>query len=211
MRITQKAIIYTVSITAYLFLIIYNTLRKSDWAIDNLLSLSFLLIIYSLNSHIGLQRTALILLNIPLIFHNLGTFDWYSWNIWFFEYDNAVHFSGAVSAAFILTHLFSRDVLPHQPKVKSSHQTASLVFFLVVSSVIALGAMVELIEYAGSMYLGEGDGILFQGTGDSGKFGGSQYEDTMNDIFVNTLGSFAGVLVYSVRRRIVGIKKRKSN
>ena len=83
MRITQKAIIYTVSITAYLFLIIYNTLRKSDWAIDNLLSLSFLLIIYSLNSHIGLQRTALILLNIPLIFHNLGTFDWYSWNIWF--------------------------------------------------------------------------------------------------------------------------------
>ena len=60
--------------------------------------------------------------------------------------------------------------------------------------VIALGvsALHELYEFAGAILLGEGEGVLFIGAGDTDQW------DTQKDMLNNLIGTLLGVLIYEI-------------
>ena len=141
-----------------------------------------------------------VLLNSLILLHNLGSFGFYSWRIGIVEYDSLVHFISAFIGAYIIFHLIVQQLQMRrlQHVAKTIIDERLLLLFLVMSSVAMLGTMVELIEFTGFLYFGEGEGILFNGAGDSDHQSdiASNYKDTMGDLFVNTLGSMMGASAY---------------
>jgi len=139
-------------------------------------------------------------INIALLSHNLGQFGFYEWFWWNIQYDNIVHFLSSATAAYIVFDFLARklNIKKSQKVAKTVIEEHKLIFvMLTICFVAALGALVEMIEFGGFFYLGEGDGILFFGSGDSDTGDITyQYFDTMTDILVNFLGSIAGVLLF---------------
>jgi uncharacterized membrane protein YjdF len=84
--------------------------------------------------------------------------------------------------------------------------TACFVAFCIV---LALGAVVEIIEYWGFVQFGHGEGFLGFGNGDnSSNFG--PWENSSIDLTNNLIGSFTGVFIYAIRlglRKHVVLKK----
>jgi hypothetical protein len=185
----------------YIMLFIYNYLRNNQWWIDNLAAISFLTFVFMINRWLKLGKLGFLLFNFALLAHNLGTFGFYAWTWSIFAYDNLVHILSSIVAAYILFNFIARKL--HIRKDQMVRDTVidehkAVLFFLVIASVAMLGTLVEMIEYVGFMYLGPGEGLFFVGEGDSGFVGdvAGQYIDTMEDIFVNTLGSIIGSIIY---------------
>lgn len=197
----ERYLIYFISLSIFVGLLIYNIIRGSQWMYDNIIAIVSLVLIFSMNRWLKLQKTGLILASVAFLVHNLGTFDLYSHRYWIFEYDTIVHFISSTSAAFIMFNFVARK-LHIKENQRVSHTVVdehkAIFIFLVIASVTALGVLVELVEYGGFRLLGPGDGMLFTGSGDEGKFGEvqGQYIDTMDDIITNTIGSIIGVMYF---------------
>lgn len=193
--------IYIISLSIFTLLLIYNIVNKSEWMLDNILSMTFLIFIFSINKWLKLGKTGLLLAFFALLLHNLGSFNFYSYSFWIFEYDTIVHFISSTSTAYIIFNFISRKL-----HIKENQRVAHTVvdehkfifIFLVIASVTVLGVFVELIEYGGYRILGPGDGMFYTGAGDSGKFGQAQgqYIDTMDDIITNIFGTITGVSIF---------------
>lgn len=174
----------------------WNLARGSEWAIDAGLSLLFLIIMMLLNRWLKMQWIELTMFNIGLLAHNLGAFGFYEWSYGFIGYDNVVHFISSFAAAYIIFNFITRRL--HVKKNKNVKQTVidehkAIIIFLVIASVAMLGTCIELMEFGGAYFLGEGEGLLLVGSGDDA---GRQYFDTMTDILVNTLGTIIGATAY---------------
>ena len=190
-----------ISIVVYLLFSFYNLINGSQWIFDSISSIIFIIFVFSIRKWFKIRRFEFLLINIALVIHNLGAFGFYSWSFWIIEYDNVVHFVASVVAAYVIFDFIARKLhIKENQRVKSTVVDEHKVIFItiVIASVVMLGTFIELIEYGGYVFLGKGEGIFFTGVGDSGKLGvvGEHYDDTMNDILVNILGSISGVLVY---------------
>lgn len=200
-RKSERITIYFVSFLIYVTFGVYNFVNNSQWLYDNIITIVFLILVYSLNKWLKLQKTGLIIINIALLTHNLGVFGYYSWKNPFIEYDTIVHFISSCAASYVLFNFVARKLhIKKKQRVKHTvvDEHMAVIFFLVIASVSFLGSFVELIEYGGYRLFGEGEGILFTGAGDLSNDTSceGQYIDTMEDIIVNTLGSIVGTLLY---------------
>jgi len=193
--------IFSFFILIFLILTIYNFVIGSDWLFDNILTIILLILVFYFNKKLKLNNLSYVMLNIALLSHNLGTFGFYSLSLGIISYDDAVHFLSSLVGAWIIFNFVTSFHLKFiQAAVKENR---TLLIILVIAFAIFFGTLVEILEFAGFSYFGPGEGILFTGAGDYGKFGdpATQYNDTMTDIIVNVIGSTVGALFFYVTHR----------
>jgi uncharacterized membrane protein YjdF len=197
----HKLVIYLLFMQIYVIFAVFNYLKGSQWVFDSILAMIFLTFMFIINKWLKLEKFGFVLFNIALLSHNLGTFGFYDWRWGIFAYDNIVHLLNSMVGAYIIFNFVARKLhIRERQRVKFTvvDEHKIIFIFLVLASVAMLGAVVEIIEFLGFMYLGPGEGILFFGAGDSGNVDdiAGQYIDTMGDIIVNTIGTIIGVILY---------------
>ncbi|MBU4502740.1 MAG: hypothetical protein KKA79_09140 [Nanoarchaeota archaeon] len=195
-------IIYSFFLILNILLFTYNIINKTQWALDILFSTLIITGILLASKKLEITPLGFLLINLGFLLHNLGSFGFYSKTFGSFEYDNIVHLFASITAAYVVFNLIGHKL--HIKKNKRIKKTVIdynkiLLILLVIASVSMLGTLVELIEFSGFLYLWEGEGLFFIGIGDSNHGGDTiegQYVDTMNDIFVNTIGSIIGIILF---------------
>lgn len=198
----EKLPIYIPFMLIFIIFAAYNFIKKSQWFYDNLFAMLLLTAVFFVSSWFMIGKKEFFALNLFMVVHNLGTFGFYTWGNSIISYDNLIHFLGALVSAYILFNFVLQKLHIRQHKkvrftVIDEHK--AIMVLLVISLVIMLGTFVEVSEFFGFMYLGFGDGMFFTGAGDTDKTKddiASQYVDTMEDIMINIIGAFAGVLLY---------------
>lgn len=207
----ESLIIYIIFVLVFVISAIYNFIVKSQWFFDNIFAMLLLTAVFFLAEWFEIGKKEFILLNFALVVHNLGAFGFYNLNKGIFNYDTLVHLLLSFITAYILFNFFVQKLhIRKHKRVRFSiiDEHKVIIIFLVISSVIMLGTIVEIVEFFGFMYLGNGEGMFFTGAGDVDLTKddiASQYKDTMEDILTNILGSTLGVLIYyfaSYRKRL---------
>ncbi len=193
--------LYTPFILLYVTLGVLFTVQGRAWGIDAWLSLAFLVFVIAINRWLKLGVTGFLLLNIPLLTHNLGAFGLYGTTFFGLGFDKYQHFLSSAVAAYIVFHFLAHKlhVKNHETKKQTviDDHTTTLVL-LVIAVVTLLGLGIELLEFSGYVLFEEGEGILFAGDGDVLTLHGSDgnYVDTMTDFIANTFGAIFGSLLY---------------
>ena len=124
--------------------------------------------------------------------HNFGTFGTYSNSYFGLEYDLYVHgFFGVVSA--LMLYRTYNLVGPYKGYLK---------YLAIIALVLGFSAFHELFEYGGALTVGEGEGVLFVGAGDTDEW------DTQKDMRNNLVGALIGLGLYLVYQSVN--KKKKS-
>ncbi len=100
-------------------------------------------------------------------------------------WDVYMHFLSGLSLGIIVYRLFLKEKWSSLKKI--------LIILLVVMGV---GAVHEMIEWAGYAVLGEGEGWLLHGEGDEG-----EWRDTITDLFFNFLGVLTFLLIHQTFKR----------
>ena len=196
----KKIIIYLISLLSYILLLAYSLKNGSSWIIDNSIAIIALLILFLVDRKIDFKKSHLILFNMILLLHNLGSIGFYSFSWKFFAYDNLVHFISSLIAAFILYDL----IYDRMNRMKSFFRVHKrTISFLVFGFVIMLGVMIELVEFTGQNLFGSGEGLFLAGVGDGFEEGSnSQYDDTMTDFVSNLLGTISGTFYFFRKNRM---------
>ena len=199
--------VYVIFMLAFIAMAIYNYVYGSQWFYDNMTAILVVTLAFALNRWLELNTFEFFLLNLIWFVHNLGIFGFYNFKHGLLAYDNLVHIMGGMMAAYIVFSIAARKLHTwkhHKVKRTVVDEHRTLFIFLVLSSVILFGTVVEVTEYIGFMYFSTGDGMFFPGPGDgygAEDFKG-QYVDTMEDLIMNILGSCIGIfLFYSARYR----------
>lgn len=212
MKIKDNLKIYLVFILVFVVLGIYNYVNKSQWIIDNVLSLSLITIVFFIAPWLKAAKKEFSLICVALLIHNLGSFGFYELTFLVFGYDDFVHFVSAGIVAFMLFNFIVKTMSVKKVYSKSWQNNLNKVFVIiviVVSIVTMFGLFIELVEFAGFMFLEPGEGILFYGSGDGDNPDEviTQYSDTMKDFFVNFIGALAGSFVFlGVSRKYIVTK-----
>ena len=165
---------------------IYALTQDSHYKWDFIFLIALLWGLYYLKDQIKLDQFQYGLFTLFLVIHDLGVFGLYDTNIFGMEYDFWVHsFFGLVSA-LILYRAYS-SVGPYH---------GWFMYVAIIAVVLGFSAFHELFEYAGAVTLGEGEGVLFVGAGDTDPW------DTQKDMRNNLLGAIVGLAAYALYIRI---------
>ena len=177
-----KAILF-VSLAVFASLEIQALGMDSHYKYDLLICAGLSILTYLFRQQISLHWFHFLLFNIFLLTHALGMFQLYETYPLGVEYDYWVHGFFGLICAFVSLQALSASVIKN-----------SLRFSVMATIVIALGvsALHELYEFAGAILLGEGEGVLFVGAGDTDQW------DTQKDMLNNLIGTLLGVLIYEI-------------
>ena len=128
--------------------------------------------------------------------HSSGIFGYYNHSPFPFPFDWILHFFGMFTLSFVLLNWLGTNII-----------TCSLV----VLAVLGVGSLIETIEYFGYLTLGEGEGLLFRGSGDIDDINhvGGGWINPMIDLMFNTLGSLIGLVVFLLSRLEVKENERR--
>jgi uncharacterized membrane protein YjdF len=152
----------------------------SHYRYDILMCLILLVAGYYFRAIIYLHWVHYLLFSLFLCLHCLGMYQFYEMYPLGIEYDYWVHgYFGFVSSIFIMRWLTKSEY-------KFSRTLYIMGTFIIV---LGISAAHELYEFAGAMLLGEGDGVLFIGAGDTDQW------DTQKDMLNNLIGGIIGVSV----------------
>ena len=124
--------------------------------------------------------------------HSLAIFGLYANSHLPIPYDWIIHFFGMFVLSIVLLNWLGKDFL---------------MCALIILACLGVGSLIENIEYFGYLNLGEGDGLLFYGSGDIDDINhvGGGFENVNIDLFMNLFGSLLGLIVFLIRR--VEVKK----
>jgi hypothetical protein len=191
-------------IIIYITLGVYNYINRSQWIIDNILSIIAITILFILIPGLKFGKWEYFFCCIGFLIHNLGTFGFYELSFRFLNYDDIVHLSTTAIAGYVIFNFLAKSIVINnikkvnlKPKLNNFNKALTMIL-IVVSIVTSLGVFIEQVEFMGFMYLGPGEGILFYGSGDGENPGEvrSQYIDTIKDMNMNFIGSLMGTLFY---------------
>ncbi|HLP80273.1 MAG TPA: hypothetical protein VK158_06555 [Acidobacteriota bacterium] len=161
-------------------------------ALDNLTAVVLVLVALLVGRKYRITKAAAICIGLVFVPNLLGHLGGYSLNIFEYNYDKIVHLFTAFFTSISL-FLFVR-ANSRKPRL---YKIATLAFVMT----IAFGALVEVAEYWGFVFIGFGDGYLGFGSGDSGKNFGP-WEDSSVDTTCNVAGSLVGVFAALLAIRI---------
>jgi len=116
-----------------------------------------------------------------LLLHDLGMFKAYKWYPLGIEYDYWIHFLFGMIVAMILLRTYIKKGLNH----------GFMKYVMVTIIVLGFSAAHELYEFGGTVFLGEGEGVLFIGAGDLDPW------DTQIDMLNNLIGAIFGLAIYA--------------
>jgi hypothetical protein len=112
-------------------------------------------------------------------------------------FDRWMHFIATLAIALIIFEYF---------KEHNKNKALSLFAICMISMMVALGAgsIIEIVEFMGYSFLGEGEGLLRYGVGDFGEWNNACW-----DLMCNTLGAFVGVTIMWFIE-VLGIKFKRN-
>ena len=199
MNTLQRNTIYIVFLLIFTALAIYNLILGSQWFIDSVISVLLLSIAVFISRWVGAKASELVMFNIIIVIHDLGSFGFYNFHYGLLYYDHIIHFLGGLLGAYIFFNVIARklNTLKHERVGRTCVEDHKLMLaFFVISIVLMLGLVVEITEFVGYTYLGAGEGMMFVGAGDSDNIAdiAGQYIDTMQDIIANMAGAVISVL-----------------
>jgi len=187
------------AIYAALFVHAYRVGSKAVW--DAPLSVFLLGIAVTVSSWAKLTPRHIVLLNAPLLAHNIGLIgdaSLYGSRLGPLPYDKFVH----LLASFVLGILTARAI--HARLATIGAGTVAILSF---AFVMLLGLSVELVEFLGYLYLPQSSGFFNPSAGPSALQGIEIYKDTMTDILTNAAGAAAGIAGYLV---VLGPRARRT-
>ncbi len=180
---------YVFFLLAYAIFTAVSLSQGKTWVFDGIFALFLITTAYIFSKQFKINVTEFFLINIGMILHLLGFFGAYGITAKYIAYDNLVHLVNGAFAAYILFNFVIKTIDMRKHK--------ALLLFLVIASTIAICVSIEMMEFAGFIYLGHGDGLFFVGSGDSkGPTIYGNYIDAMDDIAFDIVGSFIGAFVY---------------
>ena len=136
---------------------IYSLSTNSHYKYDFIFVMALLWGVYIFRESIKLHYFHYALFSLFLILHNIGTFGTYNNNYFGLEYDLYVHGYFGLVCALMLYRSYS-TIGPYK---------GAFMFVAIIAVVLGFSAFHELFEYAGAVVLGEGEGVLFVGAGDT--------------------------------------------
>jgi len=134
---------------------------------------------------------------VPLLLHSWGKFGSRLFGI---PFDHYLHFSAGFALALI-AHKYIYTITKRKISEKSQKSriiTQAGILLIVLCVVAGIGSFLEVAEFYGADYLGEGRGVWLYGAGD---FGG--WENSVKDMIMNTLGAFFGSIfaIFRIKTR----------
>lgn len=168
-------ILLTLGITA----IIQNNIQSSY---DRFYSIIVILITLYLHKKINITKPAITLGAIILLAHNLGLYG----NTFILPFDYIIHLASGIFLALVF-----------YPYFKSTHKRKLTIITLTILISIGIGSLLEIIEFIGFSFLGEGEGILLYGKGDWGEWNNVSW-----DLINNTIGALITSTILTIKNAI---------
>lgn len=187
----MDAALRSVMIAVMVFFIIWGTIaivvREVFWIFDRFFSAFLALMALVFYRRMRLSAFSLMFGLAVLIMHHLNLYGnyYFSW-----PFDRYMHFFGGLAVT-----LFFAQYLYH-----SQGKRGIAVAFLSVTIAAGLGAYLEIIEFVGYATFGEGEGLLFYGTGDIGEWNNISW-DLISNVSGGLVGSAVFLLVRHIRDR----------
>ena len=196
-KMKKEFLLYCLFVLSFLIIFFYTIYAKIfEYLLDStfsILIISFLLLFYK---QLNLNRISFSLIFVALIFHDLGIFGFYNQSPFIFPYDNLTHFLGGFSLTILFLNYFS----------KFSNKNFNKYFLFLASFLCALGvgAVIDLVDYFGFLFLGEGQGVFyFGGTGDliNNNLGSAWINSSIDNLF-NLIGALIGIMFYFIFKKV---------
>lgn len=156
--------------------------RNYHFIADRFLDAGISLAALLLYRRMHLTTPTLLVGAVPLILHSLGL---YTESYFGIPFDAILHFTAGLAIAMVLSQFLLNERMPY-PRA----------FFFAVCATAGLGSFLEIVEWLGYIYLGEGGGILFYGAGDHGG-----WDNAVADMICNTAGAVCGFVAALVQFR----------
>ena len=180
----------------------YDILSGKITAIDNIIALLFCGIFLLLSQKYRIRSFVAILVGLVFIPNYLGQIWGYNWAGINYHWDWIVHFCAAFFAAIIIiTFLLDNAIY------KRFFTAAFIALFVTIT----FGALVEVTEYWGFIFVGVGDGYLGFGAGDNSQNFGP-WENSSIDTTFNFIGSLTAMLLIAVFiRKPIFVKQKTTS
>src|SRR3989344_2919738 len=157
----KENIIFIFFILVFVFIIFYSIYSKIfEYILDSSVSMFLITILFILYRKLDLNKVIFSLIFLALFFHDLGIFGFYNNSPFTFQYDHLTHFVGGFSISVLLVNYLKKYF---------SNKKINNIFLIIIAflATLGIGSIIEIIEYAGYLVFGEGQGFLyFGGTGD---------------------------------------------
>ncbi|MEM3126644.1 MAG: hypothetical protein QW331_01060 [Candidatus Woesearchaeota archaeon] len=162
-------------IVVFVIIALVDFLNKSQWFWDSLVAFAGLYLAYDLYIYKKLSLPAIFLGVLHLIVHTMNLYGLQIFTTGY-NFDTIIHAFGGFAGAVIFFQLIKNNLKGHYFK--------TAIFTITFMAVMGAGAIVEIVEYGGKIFLGEGDGLFFYGLGDYGDWG-----NAIQDMLFNGIGA----------------------
>lgn len=195
-RTSSKATLLMFGFIVFFLSIAFYYMSKMDiTAFDYFVAVGFMSLLFILGRKYYVSSLSAIMLGCIFITVVIGDFVPGVWPLFNGHWDWVMH---GLSAMFLLIIVLEFMIKNHLS------ESGIAAFFVAFCIVIALGAVVELVEYWGFVNFGYGEGFLGFGHGDDAENFGP-WENSSIDLTNNLVGSLVGVLLYAIK---LSIKKK---
>lgn len=164
------------------YFIFYSVRSEPEWFPDNIVAFFIIFLFYFLHKKIEVTGVLYPLALLIVIFHNLGTFGFYSRRFIGVEWDTITHLYSGMVLSMIILHYFNKKL-----NIKTSMK-----IILTILGVMGINAISEILEASGVMVFGPGEGFFRYGNGDRGLL------DTQTDLMHGFLGTLIGLGISSL-------------
>ncbi len=176
----DKAFFYSV-IVIFVVVAIIDFFTKSQWFFDSLVAFAGLFLAYDLYKWRKISLEAVFLMALHLIIHTMNLYGVGIFNTGY-KFDALIHGFGGFVAALIFFQLIKNNL--------KGHYFRTAIFIITILAALGAGSIIEVVEYGGKIFLGEGDGLFFYGVGDYGDWG-----NAIQDMVFNGVGAAFFILL----------------
>jgi len=172
---------------------------------DLLAAVLLLCLVYILHTRVGFRRTVPLFMGLGFLLHIAGLYQVIPYNPGyigtlygapqlFFHYDLIVHSVGIFFFSLVICSMT-------YPYFRKGFKSKLFIFVLILFIMLGIGAFNEILEYVGFDVLGQGEGFLEFGEGDSAP-GSGPWENASLDLLANLLGGIVSIGSFlTVKRR----------
>jgi len=219
MKRKRRKVIFGLGILTFLVLIMFSFVLENRGFVPEMVFFIFLIsFLYVIYDRLNLNLPIFIIFILSLVPHTLGFLGFYTVSPLPIQWDHVTHFFPLLAT----TLMFFNFLHKWMDKKFFSFKTISLVLIVMLAA-MGIGTIIELVEFAGFLFLGFGDGGLFFGAGDACPqfinfteqiiYSGGGWFNTMYDLIWNDIGILVGlaimIFVYYTFPKVLGFYKMR--